>query len=203
MLPGSRSLSPAEEIPAGAPKICKHHSMLADFYFFVLHSSLFTIHSYLFRQQGNDLPSCPVFGPLLFFSAEKKRSAPGWRRRRGFGANLASTVLQQEILLQSGNRSAIWCRLAQRVHRKPLPLTWCSQRLAGFPRAPGERQRKEKLDVSRTSPGRRFPQGPGVSVPDRRAGPPAIPRRRQEVCACADRPAEHFFFSTGRGAFSF
>ena len=27
-----------------------------------------------------------------------------------------------------------------------------------------------------------------------------IPRRRQEVCACADRPAEHFFFSTGRGA---
>ena len=29
------------------------------------------------------------------------------------------------------------------------------------------------------------------------------PRRRQEVCACADRPAEHFFFSTGRGAFSF
>ena len=29
------------------------------------------------------------------------------------------------------------------------------------------------------------------------------PRRRQEVCACAARPAEHFFFSTGRGAFSF
>lgn len=41
-LPGSRSLSPSGEIPAGAPKICKHHSMLADFYFFVLHSSLFT-----------------------------------------------------------------------------------------------------------------------------------------------------------------
>ena len=41
-LPGSRSLSPSGEIPAGAPKICKHHSSLADFYFFVLHSSLFT-----------------------------------------------------------------------------------------------------------------------------------------------------------------
>ena len=54
-----------------------------------------------------------------------------------------------------------------------------------------------------TSPGWRFPQGPDVSVPDCRKGSPAIPRRRQEVCACADRPAEHFFFSTGRGAFSF
>ena len=50
-----------------------------------------------------------------------------------------------------------------------------------------------------TSPGQRFPQEPGVSVPDCCKGPPAIPRRRQEVCACADRPAE---FSTGRGAFS-
>ncbi len=54
-----------------------------------------------------------------------------------------------------------------------------------------------------TSPGWRFPQGPDVSVPDFYKGVPAFPRRRQEVCACADRPAEHFFFSTGRGAFSF
>mgnify|MGYP005760003313 CR=1 FL=1 len=54
-----------------------------------------------------------------------------------------------------------------------------------------------------TSPGQRFPQGRRVSVPDRRKGQPTFPRRRQEVCACADRPAEHFFFSTGRGAFSF
>ena len=68
---------------------------------------------------------------------------------------------------------------------------------------PGQRQRKEKLDVSQTSPGWRFPQGPGVSVPDCRKEQPTFPRRRQEVCACADRPAEHFFFSTGRGAFSF
>ena len=64
----------------------------------------------------------------------------------------------------------------------------------------GQRQRKEKLDVSQTSPGQRSPQGPGVSVPDCRKGSPAFPRRRQEVCAGADRPAEHFFFSTGRGA---
>ena len=63
----------------------------------------------------------------------------------------------------------------------------------------GQRQRKEKLDVSLTSPGQRSPQGQRVSVLDCREGLPTFPRRRQEVCACADRPAE---FSTGRGAFS-
>ena len=68
-------------------------------------------------------------------------------------------------------------------------------------RASGSENRRKMYPC--TSPGRRFPQGPGVSVPDRRAGPPTIPRRRQEVRAGADRPAEHFFFSTGRGAFSF
>ena len=67
----------------------------------------------------------------------------------------------------------------------------------------GQRQRKSAQHVSQTSPGQRSPQGPGVSVPDCRKGSPAFPRRRQEVCAGADRPAEHFFFSTGRGAFSF
>ena len=54
----------------------------------------------------------------------------------------------------------------------------------------GQRQQKSAQNVSQTSPGQRFPQGQRVSVPDCRAGPPAIPRRRQEVCACADRPAE-------------
>ena len=54
-----------------------------------------------------------------------------------------------------------------------------------------------------TSPGWWLPQGLGVSVPDCREGQPTIPRRRQEVRIHADRPAEHFFFSTGRGAFSF
>ena len=49
-----------------------------------------------------------------------------------------------------------------------------------------------------------FPQGPGVSVPDRRKGQPTIPRRRQEVCACADRPAEAFFlFGPCTARFSF
>ena len=54
-----------------------------------------------------------------------------------------------------------------------------------------------------TSPGWRFPQGRRVSVSDCRKGLPTFPRRRQEGCACAGRPAEHVFFSTGRGAFSF
>ena len=68
----------------------------------------------------------------------------------------------------------------------------------------GQRQRKTAQDVSRTSPGQRSPQGQLVSVPDRRAGQPAIPRRRQEVSACADRPAEAFFlFGPCTARFSF
>ena len=57
----------------------------------------------------------------------------------------------------------------------------------------GQRQRKEKLDVSLTSPGQKIPQGQRVSVPDCRKGQPTFPRRRQEVCAGADRPAEALF----------
>ena len=52
---------------------------------------------------------------------------------------------------------------------------------------------KEKWTVSPTSPGRRVPQGPGVSVPDSRTGHPAFLRRRQEVRTRADRPAVTFF----------
>ena len=73
----------------------------------------------------------------------------------------------------------------------------------------GQRQRKEEQQVSRNSPGWRFPQGQRVPVPDCRKGLPAFPRRRQEVCACADRPAETFFLflrlrrPTRRNIFSF
>ena len=68
----------------------------------------------------------------------------------------------------------------------------------------GQRQRKSAQHVSQPSPGQRFPQGPGVSVPDRRAGPPTFPRRRKEVCAGADRPAEAFFlFGPCTARFSF
>ena len=61
---------------------------------------------------------------------------------------------------------------------------------------------KREATVSQTSPGRRSPQGLGVSVPDCRERQPTFPRRRQEVCACADRPAETFFlFHRARRSF--
>ena len=57
----------------------------------------------------------------------------------------------------------------------------------------GQRQRKEAQDVSLTSPGQKSSQGQRVSVSDCRKGQPTFPRRRQEGCASADRPAEAFF----------
>ena len=69
---------------------------------------------------------------------------------------------------------------------------------------PSQRQRKAAQGVSQTSPGPKSPQGQRVSVSDYRKGPPAIPRRRQEGCACADRPAVAFFlFEPCTARFSF
>ena len=84
-------------------------------------------------------------------------------------------------------------------------FTFCPHRpVAEASSTTGQRQRKAVQDVSLTSPGQRFPQGRRVSVPDCRAGPPTIPRRRQEVCAGADRPAEAFFlFGPCTARFSF
>ena len=79
-----------------------------------------------------------------------------------------------------------------------------SARCGGVHQPPGQRQRKPAQNVSQTSPDWKFPQGHRVSVPDRREGQPTIPRRRQEVCACADRPAEAFFlFGPCTARFSF
>ena len=104
-----------------------------------------------------------------------------------------------------------FCEVGTAVPWRMVPTAsgWLSHGPASIFAAAGcsskkrERQRGESLRVSLTAPGQRFPQERRVSVPDRRKGLPTFPRRRQEVCACADRPAEHFFFSTGRGAFSF
>ena len=69
---------------------------------------------------------------------------------------------------------------------------------------PSQRQRKAAQGVSQTSPGPKSPQGQRVSVSDYRKGPPAISRRRQEGCACADRPAVAFFlFGPCTARFSF
>ena len=62
---------------------------------------------------------------------------------------------------------------------------------------------KSAQRVSGASPGRRVPQGPGVSVPGCREGTPTFPRRRQEVRMYADRPAETFFLLTGCDRFLF
>ena len=67
-----------------------------------------------------------------------------------------------------------------------------------------ERQRGGRLRVSLTAQDWRFPQGPGVSVPDFCKGAPAIPRRRQEGRIYAARPAEAIFSlgpSTARSLF--
>ena len=48
----------------------------------LLHSSPF-----IFRRQGNDLPSCPKCAPHFFFSLQekKKRAAPGAKEKEGLG----------------------------------------------------------------------------------------------------------------------
>ena len=115
--------------------------------------------------------------------------ADGARRRRGAKPHLTSfsfRAFRFATRSPGGRRSCCVVRML-----KPSSTT-------------GQRQRKEKLGVSQTSPGQRFPQGPGVSVSDYRAGSPTFPRRRQEVCACADRPAEAFFlFGPCTARFSF
>ena len=76
--------------------------------------------------------------------------------------------------------------------------------VAEAPSTTGQRQRKEAQDVSLTSPGQKSSQGQRVSVSDCRKGQPTFPRRRQEGCASADRPAEAFFlFGPCTARFSF
>ena len=132
-------------------------------------------------------------------------------RRIGASADLGwpSGTLSSSASLQLPSRGG-WCgeRRGARTHLSCFSLRAfrfatrspgarrgrCPHRpVAEVPSTTGQRQRKEKLDVSQTSPGQRSPQGQRVSVPDCRAGQPTIPRRRQEVCACADRPAEALF----------
>ena len=112
---------------------------------------------------------------------------------------------------------------------RPYERTRNSQRLVGAdlcvgpcPAREGQRQRlrsrsrlrratdvasplrvKSAQRVSGASPGRRVPQGPGVSVPGCREGRPTFLRRRQEVRMYADRPAETFFLLTGCDRFLF
>ena len=92
----------------------------------------------------------------------------------------------------------------------PLRKVRASQRFVGAdlcvgpcPAREGQRQRKEKLHVSLISPGQGFPKGSAFpSLTAAREGQPSPAGGRRSALARTD-PPKHFFFSTGRGAFSF
>ena len=131
-------------------------------------------------------------------------SRGGWcRRRRGARTHLTSFSFRAFRFATRcpGGRGGLYRRADEGI--RPYGRTMAFRVLVGADaligplqkphQPPGQRQRKSAQDVSQTSPGWRFPQGQGVSVPDCRKGPPAIPRRRQEVCAWR-RPTRRTFF---------
>ena len=147
------------------------------------------------RDGGRRIGACSDFAwpsGTLFSSARSiLPSRAGWcRPRRGAKTHLTSSSFRAfrfATRFPGGRRG--------RCPHRPVEEA---------PSTTGQRQRKEKLDVSQTSPGQRFPQGPDVSAPDFYKEVPAFPRRRQEVCAGADRPAEAFFlFGPCTARFSF
>ena len=67
----------------------------------------------------------------------------------------------------------------------------------------GQRQRKSAQRVSGTSPGLDDPKGNAFpSLTAARDNQPSLAGGRRSALARTD-PPKHFFFSTGRGAFSF
>ena len=123
----------------------------------------------------------PVRGPSVRTGGGGSVPAPIWADRR------ARLGLLRFLELPSRGG---WCRRRRGgrciASASLFAAAGCSSRKR-------ERQRGEPLKVSPTSPGWRFPQGPGVSVPDFCKGAPAFPRRRQEGRIYAARPAEAFF----------
>ena len=84
-------------------------------------------------------------------------------------------------------------RSAPTEGRSPQRFVGADLCVGPCPARDSQRQRRSAQRVSGASPGRRVSQGPCVSVPDCREGRPTFSRRRQEVRAGADRPAEAFF----------
>ena len=110
----------------------------------------------------------------------------------------ARYTLPQLLELPSRGGWCGGCRGGRRIVSAPIFAA------AGCSSKKRERQRGGRLRVSLTAPDWRFPQGPGVSVPDFCKGAPAIPRRRQEGRIYAARPAEAIFSlgpSTARSLF--
>ena len=154
-------------------------------------------------------------GTLRSFARSVLPSRGGWcRPRRGARTHLTSFSFRafRFATRSPGGRGSLYRRADEGIRpygrtmafRVPVGADALIGPLQKPHQPPGQRQRKAAQDVSQTSPGWRFPQGQRVSVPDCRKGQPAIPRRRQEVCACADRPAEAFFlFGPCTARFSF
>ena len=57
-----------------------------------------------------------------------------------------------DILPPGGDHSAGWYKLDLLQRPRPLSLARCLQDFAGFPRAPGERQRKETYKAFKSAP---------------------------------------------------
>ena len=143
--------------------------------------------------------------PFLFLTPQKEKRAAAGPKRKNALARSGAVALRADVSLPSR------CRLDLPAFCRPAPdrsftpslrrvfsaaVIGVENRMAFAPLLPArdnQRQRRSAQRVSGASPGRRFPQGQRVSVPDRRAGRPTFPRRRQEVRIYADRPAETFF----------
>ena len=135
--PAARQLSQA--IPDSPPKRC----ILRPNTLSTLHFSLLP-----FSLARHRLVFLSVFRPppLLLRGEEEER--PGVEEKKRLWCKLSQYRASIDAPLQSGNCSAVWCRADLLQHPRPLPLTRRLQSLAGFPRAPGERQRKEKGGAS-------------------------------------------------------
>ena len=143
--------------------------------------------------------------PFLFLAPQKEKRAAAGPKRKNALARSGTVALRADEGLPSR------CRLDLPAFCRPAPdrsftpslrrvfsaaVIGVENRMAFAPLLPArdsQRQRRSAQRVSGASPGRRVPQGQRVSVPDRRAGTPTFPRRRQEVRMYADRPAETFF----------
>ena len=84
---------PEGALPAGLRPAPIHYSLFTWLPLPGFARHLFPLHSYLFRQQGNDLLACPICAPHFFFSLQekKKRAAPGAKEKEGLGCKLRWT----------------------------------------------------------------------------------------------------------------
>ena len=129
-------------------------------------------------------------GPLIF---------PGliprvrWGGHRGGHRMASASVPAAAHSSAKGLSNGRTRRSAPTEGRSPQRFVGADLCVGPCPARDSQRQRRSAQRVSGASPGRRVSQGPCVSVPDCREGRPTFSRRRQEVRAGADRPAEAFF----------